>query len=374
MSTNREIFYLDSFSRGLLFNNCKSRLVASLFSVTPFYLFIRRLIFIFFLSLALVFVANLGYSAEVTLAWDPNTETDLAGYKIYYGYNNLTYHTCVDVGNINDVTISGLKDDQTYYFAVTAYDASGLESDYSNQVIHRTPKPDSDGDGLMDADETNIYGTDPDNADTDADGINDGDEIAYWRGSWSEDYDEDGFINILDRDSDDDGFFDGDEVNSGDDPSDPKSSPQCVKIRLEAEDGYLYAPMELAYDESASSGEYIRVPNGQGNVWNSSQDGGYAEYIFDVQMAGNYVIWARLISRSWNDDSFFVSVDDGGYALWDTQYSGIWVWDQVRNRGGQNPVMYYLDAGQHSLIIKQREDGTKIDSIIFTNDLYYIPK
>ncbi|MEA3361089.1 MAG: thrombospondin type 3 repeat-containing protein [Thermodesulfobacteriota bacterium] len=83
----------------------------------------------------------------------------------------------------------------------------------------------------------------------------------------------------MDRDSDGDGFFDGDEVNSGDDPSDPKSSPQRVKIRLEAEDGYLYAPMELAYDESASSGEYIRVPNGQGNVWNSSQDGGYAEYV-----------------------------------------------------------------------------------------------
>jgi len=224
----------------------------------------------------------------------------------------------------------------------------------------------------MDADEINIYGTDPDNADTDADGINDGDEIAYWRGSWSEDYDGDGLINILDRDSDDDGFFDGDEINSGDDPSDPKSSPQFVKIRFEAEDGYLYGPMELAYDESASSGEYIWVPEGQGNVWNSSKDGGYAEYVFDVQMAGNYVIWARLISESWHDDSFFVSVDNGDYALWDTQYAGIWVWEQVRNRGGQNPVIYYLEESQHSLIVKQREDGTKIDSIIITNDLYYI--
>ena len=91
-------------------------------------------------------------------------------------------------------------------------------------------------------------------------------------------------------------------------------------------------------------------------------------------MAGNYVIWARLISRGGKDDSFFISVDNGAYALWDTQYASVWAWDKVRNRGGQNPVTYSLEAGQHNLIIKQREDGTKIDSIIITNDLHYNPE
>ena len=38
--------------------------------------------------------------------------------------------------------------------------------------------PDSDGDGLSDDDEINIYGTDPNNPDTDGGGTNDGDEIA----------------------------------------------------------------------------------------------------------------------------------------------------------------------------------------------------
>lgn len=36
---------------------------------------------------------------------------------------------------------------------------------------------DSDGDGLTDYDETNIYGTDPNDPDTDDDGVNDGDEV-----------------------------------------------------------------------------------------------------------------------------------------------------------------------------------------------------
>jgi hypothetical protein len=37
--------------------------------------------------------------------------------------------------------------------------------------------PDSDGDGLSDDEENNIYGTDPNNPDTDGDGISDGDEV-----------------------------------------------------------------------------------------------------------------------------------------------------------------------------------------------------
>jgi hypothetical protein len=38
-------------------------------------------------------------------------------------------------------------------------------------------RSDSDGDGLFDSDETNVYGTDPNNPDTDGDGIDDGQEV-----------------------------------------------------------------------------------------------------------------------------------------------------------------------------------------------------
>jgi hypothetical protein len=73
-------------------------------------------------------------------------------------------------------------------------------------------------------------------------------------------------------------------------------------------------------------------------------------------------------------DSFFVSIDGGDYALWDTKRAETWVWDQVSNRNVANLVIYYLEAGEHTLIIKQREDGTKIDSILITKDLEYAPE
>jgi hypothetical protein len=39
--------------------------------------------------------------------------------------------------------------------------------------------PDTDGDGVADGDEPNIYGTDPLNPDTDGDGATDGEEL-FW--------------------------------------------------------------------------------------------------------------------------------------------------------------------------------------------------
>jgi hypothetical protein len=38
-------------------------------------------------------------------------------------------------------------------------------------------RPDRDGDGLFDDDETDVYGTDPDNPDSDGDGVDDGQEV-----------------------------------------------------------------------------------------------------------------------------------------------------------------------------------------------------
>jgi hypothetical protein len=149
---------------------------------------------------------------------------------------------------------------------------------------------------------------------------------------------------------------------------------QDVKTWIEAEDGILNYPIEYAWDNSASAEGFIWVPNGQGSSWDPNKESGYAEYSFEVPAAGDYVIWGRIKAQNGGDDSFFISVDDGSYALWDTGQSDSWLWDQVSNRGGSDPVVYHLEAGEHVLTIKQREDGTKIDKIVITNDPAYVPQ
>jgi len=83
---------------------------------------------LFFIALTFIILSSFhdAYSARVTLEWDPNTEPDLAGYKLYYGTAS-GYAQVIDVGNTTMYTVTNLTAGVTYYFAVTAHDASGHE-------------------------------------------------------------------------------------------------------------------------------------------------------------------------------------------------------------------------------------------------------
>ncbi len=78
---------------------------------------------------------------NVALSWDANTEADLAGYKIHYGTASRNYTAVVDVGRVTTCTVPNLAAGQTYYFAATAYNASGASSGYSSEVSHTVPIP-----------------------------------------------------------------------------------------------------------------------------------------------------------------------------------------------------------------------------------------
>ncbi len=98
----------------------------------------RNLLFFSVLLMALL-VSVWVRAEQVTLAWDPNTESDLAGYKIHYGTTSRSYTSTVDVNRVTNYTVAGLSAGQTYFFAATAYNASGQQSGYSNEVSHTFP-------------------------------------------------------------------------------------------------------------------------------------------------------------------------------------------------------------------------------------------
>ncbi|MCU0591399.1 MAG: fibronectin type III domain-containing protein [Desulfobacterales bacterium] len=95
----------------------------------------RNLLFFSALLLTLM-ITVWAQAGQVTLAWDANTEPDLAGYKIHYGTASGNYSVHLDVLNVTSYTITGLTEGQTYYFAATAYDDSGNESGYSNEATY----------------------------------------------------------------------------------------------------------------------------------------------------------------------------------------------------------------------------------------------
>ncbi len=82
---------------------------------------------------------------QADFSWLPNEEPNLAGYKIYYSTVSGQYDNSVDVGNpgitngIVQATVNDLEGGTTYFFAATAYDSDGFESDYSREVVWTSP-------------------------------------------------------------------------------------------------------------------------------------------------------------------------------------------------------------------------------------------
>jgi hypothetical protein len=86
-------------------------------------------------------------AAEVTLAWDPNPEAEVQGYRVYYGKASGYYTNVVDVGNRTDCVIQGLEAGTTYFFACTAYSATGDESNFSSEIVYATGAEPSESSG-----------------------------------------------------------------------------------------------------------------------------------------------------------------------------------------------------------------------------------
>ncbi len=79
---------------------------------------------------------NAPSSSSVTLTWNANTESDLAGYRVYRATSSGTYGAPITTiqGNTPNYIATGLQFGTTYFFVVTAFDIAGNESVYSNEV------------------------------------------------------------------------------------------------------------------------------------------------------------------------------------------------------------------------------------------------
>jgi type IV pilus assembly protein PilY1 len=95
----------------------------------------RNLLILTVTSILLILVfTQPAWSAQIKLAWDANTASDLKSYKVYYGTVSKSYTGTVDIGDITTYTLTGLSAGQTYFIVVTAYDTSYNESVYSIEV------------------------------------------------------------------------------------------------------------------------------------------------------------------------------------------------------------------------------------------------
>ena len=87
-------------------------------------------------SVTVTLVLNAPATSSVTLTWNTNSASDLAGYKVYRANSSGAYGLPIATltGNVTSYVAAGLQPGTQYFFVVTAYDSSGNESAASNEV------------------------------------------------------------------------------------------------------------------------------------------------------------------------------------------------------------------------------------------------
>jgi hypothetical protein len=188
---------------------------------------VKRIFLIPLLIILFVVPVSAANAASVDLQWDPNSEPELAGYRVYWGTSSGNYSASKDVGKTTTTTITGVEEGKTYYFAATAYDGLNNESEYSNQVVFTVPYSDTDGDGV--ADYQDAFPSDPsETTDSDGDGTGDNadtdDDDDDMPDAWEIQYGFDPLVDDAGQDSDGDGLSNLDEYLAGSNPVVPQDN------------------------------------------------------------------------------------------------------------------------------------------------------
>jgi GH35 family endo-1,4-beta-xylanase len=134
-------------------------------------------------------------------------------------------------------------------------------------------------------------------------------------------------------------------------------------VWLEAERGTVGATWnDNIPDSAASSGQYVTVQPGNNSI-NSAPTtaAGWVQLPFNVSQAGTYRVWIRRKTPNANDDSFWVRMDNGSFAMWNNiPVASSWAWAQY-------PSTFNLGAGSHTLTFGYREDGAQLDKVYITS-------
>jgi fibronectin type 3 domain-containing protein len=84
-------------------------------------------------------VGESGPLTELTLEWDPSEERDVSGYLVYWGLRPGEYQWVLDTMADTVATVTELMSGNTYFFAVTAYDRDGTQSELSPEIAYIIP-------------------------------------------------------------------------------------------------------------------------------------------------------------------------------------------------------------------------------------------
>ena len=300
---------------------------------------LTRCVFVLGMALILTTAARTAFCANLTLAWDANSEPNLSGYLVFCGESSGHYSITKEVISDNSgerppttCEFTGMEEGATYYFTAIAFSENG-QSDYSPEIRYTVP----------------TATVDPKTSDDDKDGYSEN------QGDCN---DNNASVNPGAADVCGDGI---DQDCNGVDLACPDNN----SLIREAQYGDMKGSFIVVDDSSTASGRYVYVPNGDGNRIDGADENQKITFTFNVAQSGTYRIKGTVYAANGSDDSFWVKVNGNpaGAYLWDVLQNTSYKEDYVNDRNGADPVEVSLTSGLNTVAVYLREDGTRLERL-----------
>ncbi len=151
-----------------------------------------------------------------------------------------------------------------------------------------------------------------------------------------------------------------------------------LPLSIDAGSAQLSGAMAVTEDSGAPSGRYIESTVSD-QEWDGRGDPpatGEATVQVVVPHDGEYAIWSRMWYGHVDANSYWLIVDNQPAMKVGNDASGYksWKWVGWRDGSPSNRVTAELTAGVHTLRIVGREAGARIDQLLVTDDLDYVPR
>ncbi|MCX8497134.1 MAG: fibronectin type III domain-containing protein [Akkermansiaceae bacterium] len=78
---------------------------------------------------------------SLNLAWNPVSDSAVAGYRVQVGNSSRNYTSSYNVGSLTTFPVANLEFGKTYYFVVSAIGTTGLESELSSELAVKIAPP-----------------------------------------------------------------------------------------------------------------------------------------------------------------------------------------------------------------------------------------
>jgi hypothetical protein len=136
------------------------------------------------------------------------------------------------------------------------------------------------------------------------------------------------------------------------------AEPLGKRIWLEAECAAVGSEWQTLADPEASAGKYVVVNGSNSTAAAPAGASGAVTFAFKADTAATYNVVARLNAPTANDDSYWVKFDNGPFVTINGLTTSGWQWLRLTSST--------LSVGAHTFTIAYREDGAKLDKLLFT--------